>query len=142
MNAADVLKLCRLVKACCPSQTLDEFTPQAWALILGGCDYDDAKQAVAELTSLPLGPGKARYIEPGHIIGQVHRIRDRRFAALPMPEPPPGLGAGEYVHWLRRTREAIASGTYVPPDQPKAIASPEQIAALIHHATPQPKEQR
>ena len=142
MNREEAVKLCRLVKTVCPAQMLDQWTPDAWMLILGGQSYDDAKAAVAELASLPLEPGKARYIEPGHIIGQVHRIRDRRFAALPMPEPPPGLGAGEYVHWLRRTREAIASGTYVPPDQPKAIASPEQIAALIHHATPQPKEQR
>lgn len=140
MNREEAVKLCRLVKTVCPAQAVDPWTPDAWVLILGSLPYDDAKQAVAELTSLPLDPGKARYIEPGHIIGQVHRIRDRRFAALPMPEPPPGLGAGEYVHWLRRTRESIASGTYVPPDQPKAIASPERIAELIHHATP--KEQQ
>ena len=142
MNAAEVLQLCRFVKACCPSQVLDEFTPQAWAVILGRYDYADAKQAVAELVSTPLDQGKARYVEPGHIIGGIQRIRQRRLGQIAMPEPPPGLDAGEYQTWQLRTREAIASGTYTPPNEPKAIASPHRIAELIHQATPQPKEQR
>ena len=138
MNAAEVLKLCRLVKACCPSQALDEFTPQAWALILGGCDYEDAKQAVAELVSLPLEPGKARYVEPGHIIAGVQRIRSKRLQQT-MPEPPSGLDAAGYLDWLRGTRAAIASGTYTPPPELKAIANPARIAELIHQATPNPE---
>lgn len=137
MNAAEILQLCRFVKACCPSQVLDEYTPQAWAVILGRYDYADAKQAVAELVSLPLDQGKARYIEPGHIIGGIQRIRDRRLGQVAMPEPPPGLDAAEYRDWTRRTRNAIASGVYVPPDQPKAIASAQRIAELIRQATPE-----
>lgn len=137
MNREEAVKLCRLVKTVCPAQAIDPWTPDAWVLILGSLPYDDAKQAVAELTSLPLEPGKARYIEPGHIIGQVLRIREKRMAAIPMPEPPPGLGAGQYLNWLRGTRRAIASGTYTPAPEPKQIASREQIAALIHQATPE-----
>lgn len=134
MNAAEILQLCRFVKACCPSQVLDEFTPQAWGLILGRYDYADAKQAVADLVSTPLEPGKARYVEPGHIIGGIQRIRQRRLGHIALPEPPPGLDANEYRTWQLRTREAIASGTYTPPDQPKAIASPQRVAELIHQA--------
>lgn len=136
MNGAEILQLCRLVKACCPSQVLDEFTPQAWGLILGRYDYEDAKQAVAEMVSLPLEQGKARYVEPGHIIGGIQRIRARRLGAIAMPEPPPGLDVGAYRAWETRTRAQIASGTYTPPPEPKQIASAEQIAALIHQATP------
>lgn len=140
MNAAEILQLCRFVKACCPSQVLDEFTPQAWTLILGRYDYSDAKQAVAELVSLPLDQGRARYIEPGHIIGGIQRIRQRRLGQIAMPEPPPGLDANEYRTWQLRTRNAIASGAYVPPDQPKAIASPQRIAELIRQANPRTDE--
>lgn len=128
MNAAEVLQLCRLVKACCPSQTLDEYTPQAWGLILADCAYVDAKQAVAELVRLPLEPGRARYIEPGHIIAGVQRIRSKRLAES-MPEPPSGLDADAYLAWLRTTRAAVADGAYLPPDPPPP-ARPELVAQI------------
>lgn len=135
MNRAEAVQLCRLVKACCPSQQLDPFTPDAWVLILGGHPYDDAKAAVAELASLPLEPGKARYIEPGHIIAGIQRIRQRRLEAVAMPEPPAALSPGEYVDWQRRTREAIASGAYAPVPRP-AIANPARVSELLAEATP------
>ena len=136
MNAAEVLQLCRLVKACCPSQVLDEFTPQAWGLILGRYDYADAKAAVAAIVSAPMEPGKSRYIEPGHIIGGINRIRGKRLEATPLPAPPDGLDSAAYVEWSRRTRDQIASGTYVPSDAPKAIASPARVAELLRDAMP------
>lgn len=132
MNAAEVLQLCRLVKACCPSQVFDEYTPQAWELILSGYDYADAKTAVAALVSAPLEPGRSRYIEPGHIIGGIKRIREKRVADNPMPEPPAGLTVAEYITWQRTTRDAIASGTYRPPTDPQP-ARPE-VVALIRQA--------
>lgn len=137
MNREEAVKLCRLVKTVCPAQAVDPWTPDAWVLILGAHSYDDAKRAVAEIASLPLDQGKARYIEPGHIIWQVLRIRDQRLASIPMPDPSPGLDVGQYLDWLRGTKRAIASGTYTPPPEPKQIASREQIAALIHQATPE-----
>ena len=139
MNRAEAVQLCRLVKACCPSQQLDPFTPDAWMLILGGQPYDDAKAAVAELASMPLEPGKSRYIEPGHIIGGIQRIRQRRLEAVAMPEPPAGLCVGDYLDWLMQTREAIASGTYAPTPRP-AIANPARVAALLAEASPKEPE--
>ena len=135
MNREEAVKLCRLVKTLCPAQAIDQWTPDAWVLILGAHSYEDAKQAVAEIASLPLEPGKGRYIEPAHIIGQVLRIREKRLSAIGMPEPPPGLDVGQYRDWLRGTRAQIASGTYTP--EPKAIANPARIAELIHQATPE-----
>lgn len=139
MNTAEVLQLCRLVKACCPSQVFDAYTPDAWALILGGYDYDDAKRAVAEMVSAPLDPGKARYIEPGHIIGGIGRIRRQRLEGA-MPEPPSGLGTDDYLAWLRTTRAAVASGTYVPTAvveqaRPELVAQVRAIAASLSIGT-------
>lgn len=124
MNAAEVLQLCRLVKACCPSQVLDEFTPQAWTLILGSYPYEDAKAAVAEIVSAPLEPGKSRYIEPGHIIGGVKRIRAQRLEVTPVPPPPTEIESpADQIAWQRKAREQIANGTFVAPEEPKAIMS-------------------
>lgn len=110
MNRTEAVQLCRLVKALCPSQAIDQYTPEAWALVLAHVDYDDAKLAVQQLSSLELEPGKARYIDPGHIIGQVRRIRAKRIDDHGPIDPPAGLNAGEYLHWLRNATNAIAGG--------------------------------
>lgn len=136
MNTAEVLQLCRLVKACCPSQALDTYTPDAWALILGGYDYADAQAAVIAIAGSPLELARSRYIEPGHIIDGIRRIRAKRLESTPLPEPPAALAPAEYSAWLGRTREAIASGTYVPEPEPPAIAAPGRRDLAIESATP------
>lgn len=138
MNRAEIIKLGRLVKACCPSQQFDEYTPDAWTLILASYDFEDAKAAVAAIASAPLEPGKSRYIEPGHIIAGVLKIRGKRLEATPLPAPPDGLDSAGYLAWERQTRDAIASGRYVPGDAPAAIPAPGGLAALVRSATPKP----
>ena len=110
MTLEEVVKLCRLVKALCPSQQLDRYTPDAWALTLGHLDYDDAKTAVAKLASTETEPGKARYIEPGHIIGGVRRIREARLTRMPDPPIEVRDDTRAFLAWERRTRDEIASG--------------------------------
>ena len=111
MTPNETIALCRYVKAICPSQALDQYTPDAWHLILGHLEYDDAKLAVTQIASLDLEPGKARYIEPGHILATVKRIRAKRLDDYgPIDNPPAGLNAAEYLTWLRTTRNAIANG--------------------------------
>ena len=136
MNAAEVLQLCRLVKACCPSQTIDQYTPDAWLAILGRYDYRDAQQAVYDLASAPLEPGRSRYIEPGHIIGGVQRIRGKRLDLTPLPAPPAGLDSADYLAWSVQAREAIASGRYAPTETAPAIPAPEGLADLVRAAQP------
>ena len=137
MNTAEALRLCRLVKAVCPAQAMDEFTPDGWALTLGRYSYDDAKAAVVVLASMPLEPGRSRYIEPGHIIGGINRLRTQRLTETQLPNPPAGLDAAGYVGWLRAQRAAIAAG-----QQPTAAqlppADPRRMAQLMIEATPDP----
>jgi len=128
MIAAEVLQICRLVKACCPSQQFDQYTPDAWGLILGGWDFEDAKAAIAAIVSAPLEPGKSRYIEPGHVIGGVMRIRAKRLDALE--------SAAEQIAWQRRVREQIARGTYRPPTDPPQVGSPARRDMALTAATP------
>lgn len=137
MNRTEVTSLCRMVKALCPSQAFDQYTPDAWALVLDGYSYADAQQAVREIAGAPLDLGKARYIEPGHIIAGIRHIRGKRLEATPMPSPPGGLTDAEYIAWDRGTREAIAAGTYAPEPTNYTPASPKRIREILASATPE-----
>ena len=114
MNVYETGQLCRLVACFCPSQKFDQHSPAAWALIMGKVDWADAQEAVTNIAGLPLEPGKARYIEPGHIIGECRRIRDKRLSKSTTAEPPPEVAddTEAYLTWLRAThtnaRKAIA----------------------------------
>ena len=131
MSPDETLALCRLVKAVCPSQALDQYTPDAWHLILGHIDYSDAKAAVARLAALDLEPGRSRYIEPGHIIAQVRRIRAQRLTDHGPLIPPPGLdGTTEYLAWIRQASAVVASGGSLP-TPPAVAADPGRSAAAI-----------
>lgn len=143
MIREEIVKLGRFVKACCPSQQFDKHTPDAWMLILAGLDYDDARHAVAEIVRQPLEPGQSRYVEPGHIIAGVRRIRDKRIQSMPFPQPPAGLDAGQYAQWLADTREAIASGRYQP--APVDALTPGEVGrvrALVASVTGEPNTPR
>ena len=130
MTPDDTIRLCRMVKAVCPSQAYDQYTPDAWHLILGHLRYDDCRAAVAHLAGLDLEPGKARYIEPGHIVAQVKRIRAKRLDDYGPVDPPSGLDPTAYLGWLRSTQSAIADGN--PPERPAIIrANPAHMAALM-----------
>jgi hypothetical protein len=107
--------ICRFVKAACPAQAMDTFSPDVWAFMLDDVDFEDAKEAVRYLGRLELEPGKARYIEPGHIIGAVRKIRAARRVESGHQEPPPEVADNPtaYLAWLRATnktasRKAIA----------------------------------
>ena len=131
MSPEETIALCRLVKAVCPSQALDQYTPDAWSLILRHIDYNDAKQAVIDIASRPLEPSKSRYIEPGHIIAQVKRIRAQRLADHGPLIPPPGLdGTAQYLAWIRQASAVVASGGSLP-EHPALPPNPGRSAAVI-----------
>ena len=111
MNVHETQQLCRLVACFCPSQKFDQHSPAAWALVLSKVSFDDAQEAVTNLAGLPLEPGKARYIEPGHIIAQVRSIRDKRLSASTTAEPPPDVAddTEAYLTWLRASRANAAN---------------------------------
>lgn len=136
MNRAEAAKLCYLVANYCGGQHFNDVTPDAWVLVLKDVDYDDAKDAVVELASMELKPGESRYIEPGHIIAGVRRIRTRRIDNYGPIDPPSGIGVADYLDWYRTTRDAIASGR--APERPADIENPEgrrRALALVANLT-------
>jgi len=136
VNTTEILQICRMVKAFCPSQQFDQYTPDAWTLVLSDQPFEDAKQAIVDIARAPLDMGKSRYIEPGHIIGVILRIRARRLAEAGTPSPPAGLDADEYLRWHRQTNHAIATGTLGPLEVESTPADPERVRAIIDEALP------
>lgn len=131
MNQAEITALCRMVSYICPSQKIDQYTPDAWGLLLADLDATDATTAVTNLGRMPLEPGRSRYIEPGHIRAEVSRIRAGRLDQFDaITEPPPGAGdtATGYLAWLRSERRRVASGH--PPISP----AHQLVSRPIHDA--------
>jgi hypothetical protein len=126
----EALRICRLAKALSPAQAVDEYTPEAWALVLRDVRYSDAEAALVELG------GEREWIHVSHIKARVRRIRDERmrtFGTIPDPPDEVCADAERYHHWYADTVRAIRDGsvtrdTWTPP----AIAAPtrEQKAAL------------
>lgn len=106
MKPTEVVVLTRLVKAACPQQVIDEFTPDAWFDLLGDLSLADCKAAVATV-------GKSQpFIAPCEIRAEVRRIRDNRFDRAAIPAPPPELADDfpAYRAALHAARVAAADG--------------------------------
>ena len=125
MNLTEATTLLRVVKAICPSQQIDDWTAEAWEMALWDITAADAMAAVRSMARRELEPGKARYIEPGHIRHAVRKLRDDRLTNHPAVEPPPDLSPAAYLEWRRDIVARIADG--------EIIEQPE----LDHRAMPQ-----
>lgn len=107
MNRSEALALLRMVKAVCPSQQIDQYTPDAWHMALDDITPADALAAVRKLSRRELEPGQSNYIEPGHIRGEVRKIRSRRHAKHPVVDPPLELSAIADLPALIRVEHAF-----------------------------------
>lgn len=59
--------LTRYVKACCPQQAIDEYTPDAWHDLLGNLGLADCRAAVAAVAK------RQPFVAPAEIIAEVKR---------------------------------------------------------------------
>lgn len=112
MTLEEAVLLCRFTAACCPAQKFDQFTPDAWGLILADVRFEDAKDAVVEIKK------RSTWVDPSDIISEVKRVRARRISSHGEIVPPADLdpdNVPEYVKWLRAAREAIGDGNPPPP---------------------------
>lgn len=108
MNHAEAVILCRYVRAVCPQQAIDEFTPDAWSDLLAGVRFVDAKDAVRAVTS------RQPFVAPAEIITEVRKIRNDRITRHPEPVPPPGLDVIATKAWLVDARRQIGDGELLP----------------------------
>lgn len=83
MTPREAVLLTRYVKACCPQQQVDEYTPDAWHDLLGDLDLDECRQAAAAIAR------RQPFVAPAEIRAEVRRLRDDRISRLPLPAPSP-----------------------------------------------------
>jgi len=107
MTEDEIAKLIRFVHALCPAQKFDEYTPDAWELILGDVPFDDARAALKTLGQ------QLRFIAPSDIAQEVRRVRNVRAAqytdyadTLPDADPDRPL---DYIRALREHNFRTAS---------------------------------
>lgn len=77
MNDRDMAILVRTVRALCPAQKFDEFTPDAWMLVIGDMPFDEASTAVRTLAR------QQPFIGPSDIVSEIGKARRSRASFPP-----------------------------------------------------------
>lgn len=130
VNLQETMVLARFVKAMFPQQPIDEYTPEAWQIVLAKNQVraEDAKEAVVTLA------GRQKFIAIGEIVTEVKRFRAARFHAIDAQQLDEMLGASAdpddvdgFLEAVRTERKLIGDG--VAPEHVPAVA------AAIHPRT-------
>lgn len=110
MNPIEAVALTRYVKALCPQQKFDEFTPDAWHDVLAPWPLDEARAAAAGVA------GRQPFVSPAEIIGEIRRQRGNRAADFQGPGLPAEIPDADpddvpaYLAALRAQRTKAADG--------------------------------
>jgi hypothetical protein len=107
MNSQEAAVLCRYVRALCPQQKFDEFSPDAWHDILGDYQLADARQAAARVAR------RQPFVAPSEIADEIGKIRGERTHDFRY-EPPPGDSDPDYLARLRGQLAATGDGQRPP----------------------------
>lgn len=99
--------LVRYVKACCPQQAIDEYTPDAWFDLLGDLSAEDCLRAVRAITQ------RQPFVAPSEIRDEVRSIRNERLDSGLLPAPTSGEPA-EYIRQLKANAKRVGDGTIEP----------------------------
>lgn len=106
MTPTETVVLTEYVKACCPQQRMNEYTPDAWHDLLGDLSLDDCRAAVIAVTRTK------PFCAPSEIRAEVRKVRDRRLDNTEVPPPPPELldDPAAYSAALHAGAVAVADG--------------------------------
>jgi hypothetical protein len=115
MNPSETVMLARYVKALCPQQKFDEYTPDAWHDVLGDFALADARAAAAAVAK------RQPFVSPAEIIGEIKKIRGERAADFQGPGLPAEVPDADpddvraYLAALRGQRSRAADGFELKP---------------------------
>ena len=125
MTPSEAVALTRYVKACCPQQQIDGYTPDAWYDLLDDLELADCLAAVKVVCK------RQPFIAPAEIRAEVRRVRNDRLAREIVPAPPPELTdePGRYRPELQAAIRRIAD------DKTKHLA----IAGPVREDPPPPE---
>lgn len=106
MTKEEALVLTRYVRAACPQQAMDKYTPDTWYDLLDDLSFMDCQAAVKAIGR------RQPFIAPCEIREEVREVRAGRLRDTPMPDPPDGLGddPAAYKAWLAAERKKIMDG--------------------------------
>lgn len=127
MTPRETVLLCRYVKACCPQQQIDEYTPDAWHDLLGGLVLADCREAVKNVAA------RQPFVAPAEIRAEVRRIRAERLQGFQYVPVEGDEDTAVYLAALRAQRAAVASGQR--PATPDAIETPEARSEAVRALT-------
>jgi hypothetical protein len=71
LTPSETVILTRYVKALCPAQAIDDYTPDAWHDVLGALPLDEARSAVVAVAS------QKPFCAPSEILAEVAKARGR-----------------------------------------------------------------
>jgi hypothetical protein len=107
VTPSETVMLTRYVKACCPQQAMDDYTPDAWHDLLGDLPFADCRAAVVAVAQVQ------PFVAPSEIRAEVKRVRNERIKdAGGVPAPPAELldNPPAYRAALRAAATALADG--------------------------------
>jgi hypothetical protein len=116
----ETLILTRFVKACCPQQAIDRYTPDAWYRLLKDLDFADCERAVETVAN------RQPFVAANEIRAEVKRHREAQIAHALIPPPPSELTYDDpaYRKALAENIHAAASGELPPATDGPAIIGP------------------
>ncbi|MGA5820896.1 zinc finger domain-containing protein [Kitasatospora sp. NPDC094028] len=121
MNHTEAVILVRYVRALCPQQRFDEYSPDAWHDLLGDYELDACKEAVIEIAR------RQPWIAPAEIITEVKRARTSKLDYFRY-EPNPGETSAQFTRNLRAQIAAVINGSR-PPELPN-VGFPRPVLEL------------
>lgn len=124
MNKPEAITLCRLAKAACPQQAIDEYTPDAWFELLNDLRFEDAKEALFNVCRVQ------PFVAPAEIRDAVKRLRHARIDAFGPFDPPPELDPKDYSPWLSETLRRIGDGDLTDPAELAQPGTPRELPPL------------
>lgn len=133
MTPREAVLLTRYVKACCPGQQIDEYTPDAWHDILGALELADCREAVRTIAA------RQPFVAPAEIAAEVKRVRAERLHDFQYVPVPGDESTAVYLAALREQREAVASGRREPaPALPPGADRSQELRQLTARAFRRP----
>jgi hypothetical protein len=114
VTPAETVALARYVRALCPQQKFDEYTPDAWHDVLGAYQLDDARAAAAAVA------GRQPFVAPAEIITEIRRRRGDTASDIVGPGQPAEIPDADpddipaYLAAVRDQRTRAATGQLKP----------------------------
>lgn len=127
MNNQETTALCRYVRALCPQQRFDEYTPDAWHDLLGDQQLADAREAAARIAR------RQPFVAPSEILAEIRKIRSERLVGFEYVPMDADEDPRTYLANLRAQRAAVAAGRRpAAPARPALPAAPDRdVAELV-----------